>query len=182
MLAESYAHRYADVILNSDYALRQEIDDVIRCVDFTECQTRFVANNSQREALGRKPSKGYQSTLNSLFREAFQGRGWEAEKNVFDGPDHDLAIDFWKREVGVDIAFVHRSFLGGDLLRLQAAAEVKDIVKTGVYICPMRAFARVVSAADGGSLVSFERAKWYLENFYSVLTVPILLVGIRASL
>lgn len=30
---------------------------------------------------------------------------------------------------------------------------------------------------DHSSIVSFERVKWYLENFYSVLTVPILLVG-----
>jgi len=28
-------------------------------------------------------------------------------------------------------------------------------------------------------MVSFERTKWYLENFYQVLTVPILLVGLN---
>jgi hypothetical protein len=72
-------------------------------------------------------------------------RGWQVEKNVFNDPDNDLTIDFWKRNVGVDIAFNHRSFLGGDLLRLQAAAEVKNVNNVGVYVCPTKGFARVVS-------------------------------------
>jgi hypothetical protein len=114
-----------------------------------------------------------------MFREEFERRGWEREKYLFADSDNDLAIDFWKRSIGVDVAFVHRSFLGGDLLRLQAAAEVKNIVKVGVYISPTKAFARLVSATDGNSLVSFERAQWYLKNFYSVLTVPILLIGMK---
>jgi hypothetical protein len=70
-----------------------------------------------------------------------------------------LAIDFWKRKVGIDVAFNHRSFIGGDLLRLQAAAEVKNVINVGVYICPTRDFARAVSPKDASSMVSFERTK-----------------------
>jgi hypothetical protein len=93
-------------------------------------------------------------------------------------PENDLAIDFWKREVGVDVAFIHRSFIGGDLLRLQAGAEVRNIIKVGVYVCPTKSFTKSVSRKDGGSMVCFERVKWYLENFYPVFTVPILLLGL----
>jgi hypothetical protein len=32
---------------------------------------------------------------------------------------------------------------------------------------------------NASSMVTFERAKWYLENFYSVFTVPILLIGLK---
>lgn len=32
MQYESYRHRYPDIILNSDYALRTEIEDVVRFV------------------------------------------------------------------------------------------------------------------------------------------------------
>ena len=93
-------------------------------------------------------------------------------------PENDLVIDFWKRNVGVDVAFNHRSFIGGDLLRLQAAAEVKNVINVGVYICPTKDFARLVSPNDCASMVVFERAKWYLENFYAVLTAPVLLIGL----
>ena len=178
MIYESYAHRFADIILNSDYDLKLEIEDVIRSILLEDAVGRFEAENARRRELGKREAKGKQATINSMFREEFERRGWEVEKNVFNDPDNDLTIDFWKRGVGVDVAFVHRSFIGGDLLRLQAAAEVKNVIKVGVYICPTKEFARAVSP-DGPSMVNYERSKWYLDNFYAVFTVPILLVGLN---
>jgi hypothetical protein len=177
MIHESYAHRFADIILNSDYELRTDIESIIQSIDFEEVKSRFEARNAQLKAEGKKQAKGKQRTMNLMFREEFERRGWEVEKNVFNDPDNDLTIDFWKRKVGVDVAFVHRSFIGGDLLRLQAAAEVKDVIKVGVYICPTKDFARSVSP-NPASLVNFERGRWYLDNFHAVLTAPILLIGL----
>ncbi len=178
MRHQTYSHRFADVILNSDYDLKKEIEDVISSITWPEVLARFDDLNAERAEQGKKQAKGKQSTINLMFRESFQAKGWEAEKNVFNDPGNDLAIDFWKRGIGVDVAFNHRSFTGGDLLRLQAAAEVKNIMKIGVYICATDSFVREVSPKDGGSMVIFERTKWYLENFYQVLTVPILLMGL----
>ncbi|MDD5094000.1 MAG: BglII/BstYI family type II restriction endonuclease [Dehalococcoidia bacterium] len=165
MRYETYPHRFADIILNSDYELKQEIERAIAAIDFKEAEGRFVQRNKEKKTGGKKESKGKQSTLNEMFKEQFTIMGWESEKNVFNDPSNDLTIDFWKRKIGVDVAFNHRSFIGGDLLRLQAAAEVKNIIKVGVYICPTKAFAKSVNATDAASMVSFERAKWYLENF-----------------
>jgi hypothetical protein len=174
-----YEHRFADIILNSDYQLKKEIIDVIESIDFHEVDKKFAEDNLDREKKGRKLAKGKQATINSMFRVLFSQRGWEIEKNVFNDPDNDLTIDFWKRDIGVDVAFNHRSFIGGDLLRLQAAAEVKNVINVGVYICPRKDFAKLISPQDATSMVSFERAKWYLVNFYSVFTVPILLIGLK---
>jgi hypothetical protein len=176
---QSYEHRFADIILNSDYQLKKEIFEVIESVDFHEVENKFIGDNLEKEKIGKKASKGKQATINSVFRFLFKHRGWESEKNVFNDPDNDLTIDFWKRDVGVDVAFNHRSFTGGDLLRLQAAAEVKNVIKIGVYICPTKAFSKLVQPNDYNSMVNFERTKWYLENFYSVFTVPILLLGLK---
>jgi len=178
MKYEIYAHRFADIILNSDYALKQEIEEVIKGISFDTILAEFEKENQRRVGAGKRPPQGKQSTINALFRKEFSVRGWQVEKNVFNDPENDLAIDFWKRNVGVDIAFNHRSFIGGDLLRLQAAAEVKNVINVGVYVCPTKEFAKVVSPKDGTSMVVFERAKWYLENFYAVLTAPLLLIGL----
>ncbi len=35
MYYESYAHRFADVILNADYELKKEIEDVMQAIDFS---------------------------------------------------------------------------------------------------------------------------------------------------
>lgn len=177
MIHQSYADRFADIILSSDYELKLEIEDVIQSVGFDGVQARFEEENAQRRASGKSEAKDKQSTINGMFREEFDKRGWEVEKNVFDDPDNDLTIDFWKRNVGVDVAFVDRSFIGGDLLRLQAAAEAKEVIKVGAYISPTRAFARAVSP-DVPSMVNYDRAKWYLDKFHAVLTAPILLTGL----
>ncbi len=178
MRYEVYSHRFAEIILHSDHDLWKEIESVIASLTWPDVLQRFDAINAERTDQGKKLAQGKQSTINLMFREAFLAKGWEAEKNVFDDPGNDLAIDFWKRRIGVDVAFNHRSFTGGDLLRLQAAAEVKKIMKVGIYICATSAFVREVSPKDGGSMVIFERTQWYLENFSQVLTVPVLLVGL----
>lgn len=140
---------------------------------------KYDKENLTREKLGKKLLKGKQSIINAMFKEEFKKRGWDDEFLVFNDPDNDLKIDFWKRAVGVDVAFVHRSFIGGDLLRLQAGAEVKNVIKVGVYICPTHNFAKVVSPKDGPSMANYEKSRWYLKNFFAVLTVPILLIGLK---
>lgn len=178
MKNEIYAHRFADIILNADYALKQEIEDVIKSISFDTILIEYEIENQRRCDSGKRPPQGKQSTINALFRKEFLARGWQSEKNVFNDPENDLAIDFWKRNVGVDVAFNHRSFIGGDLLRLQAAAEVKNVINVGIYICPTKEFAKIVSPKDGTSMVVYERTRWYLENFYAVLTAPLLLIGL----
>ncbi|MGJ4754738.1 BglII/BstYI family type II restriction endonuclease [Leptospira kmetyi] len=173
-----YSHRYADIILNSAYAIRKEFEEVIRKISLNDLETRFNSMNKERRSESKKESQGKQAALNSLFKEYFIATGWEPEKAVFADPEHDLVMDFWKTDFGIDVAFNHRSFLGGDLLRLQAAAEVKSIIKVGVYICATKEFAKYLSPKDGNSIVSFERVRWYLENFYPVITTPIYVVGL----
>lgn len=164
--------------MNSDYALKKEMEAVIASISFATILTQFEQESERRLKAGKRPPQGKQSSINAIFRAEFTALGWELEKNVFGDPGNDLAIDFWKRNVGIDVAFNHRSFIGGDLLRLQAAAEVKNVIDVGVYICPTKEFARIVSPKDGNSMVIYERAMWYLENFYPVLTAPILLIGL----
>lgn len=175
---ETYPHRYADIILNSDYELKKEIEEIVKRVSYKDVVLEYERQNIERGTSGKKEIQGKQTIINSTFKTEFLSKEWEPEKFVFDDDEQDLKIDFWKRGIGVDIAFNHRSFIGGDLLRFQAAAEVKDIIKVGVYICAKKDFLKHISPKDKNSLVNFERTQWYLKNFYPVLTVPILLVGL----
>lgn len=175
---KKYVHRYADIILNSDYELRQELEQILNSISYENISKIFDQRNLERKSEGKKLMRGMQPILNERFKTEFAERGWEEEKSVFGSEeDNDLRIDFWKRKVGVDVAFNHRSFIGGDLLRFQAAAEVVNEMKMGIYICATKSLLNEISPFPS-SLVNFERTQWYLEKFYPVLTVPIYLIGI----
>ena len=173
-----YSHRYAEIILNSSYSIKKEIEATVKEISISDIDDHYANSNLQKVSAGKSESKGKQSALNALFRKKFVANGWEAEKKIFDDDDNDLKMDFWKPDFGIDVAFNHRSFLGGDLLRLQAAAEVKDVIKVGVYICGTKEFLKYLSRNDASSMVSYEKAKWYLDCFYPVLTTPIYLIGL----
>jgi len=120
--------------------------------------TLFLQNLEARMNVARALDDGLHRENNRLsmpFSRESSARGWQTEKNVFKDPENDLVIDFWKRNIGVDVAFNHRSFIGSDLLRLQAAAEVKNIINVRVYICPTKEFAKVVSPKDCTSIGRF---------------------------
>lgn len=176
----TYPHRYADIILNSDYEIKKEIERSIEAIDFDDISEKYNKRNVELSEKGKRGMVGMQKILNEEFRGQFLAKGWEGERSIFSAAedDHDLRIDFWKRNIGVDVAFNHRSFIGGDLLRLQAAAEVQNIITVGVYICSTKTFLSSLSKEYRHSLVSYERTKWYLDKFYPVLTVPIMVYGI----
>ncbi len=138
MIYEVYVHRFADVILNSDYKVKKEIEEVVQSINYSDAATRYDQENAAKQQQGKKPSVGRQSTLNSIFKEQFEKRGWGSPENIFDDPLNDLTMDFLKGRVGLDVAFNHRSFIWGHLVRFQAAAEVKKIIDVGVYICPTK--------------------------------------------
>ncbi len=179
MLYQQYAHRFADAILAADDALAREVDGALRGLDGAAIGGEFEAENARRAREGRAPARGRQAAIARLLRFELCKRGWDPDRNVFDDPEGDLKLAFWKCGVGVEVAFGHRAFMPGHLLGLQAAAEARKIVNVGVYICPTRAFAEAVSAQDARSMATFERALWLLGSFCPVLTLPILVIGLQ---
>ena len=55
---ETYAHRFADIILNSDYSLKGEIELVVKGIDFTNSTKRFKEMNKQIAIGGNKTMRG----------------------------------------------------------------------------------------------------------------------------
>src|SRR5687767_6496200 len=99
MNSQFYAHRHADIILNSDYVIRKEIEDVIKAISYKQILDEYEKANLSKKGAGKKESKGRQSTLNTSFKQEFKARDWQVERSVFDSSDQDLKIDFWKRDV-----------------------------------------------------------------------------------
>lgn len=62
MNTEQHAHRFADIILNSDYELRTEIEGVVKTIQISQIESTYSENNILRVNEGKKSSQGKQSS------------------------------------------------------------------------------------------------------------------------
>lgn len=69
MKCKKYAHRYADIILNSEYTIKNEIDDVLDRLTFENIELKFSEINQEKLSVGKKVQKGKQPAINFLLKE-----------------------------------------------------------------------------------------------------------------
>ena len=161
---ETFSYRFAEQVLNSKLALKQEIDQVL------------TDPSIDLSTLSRPK-------FNEVLKGLFVAKGWQNQPPVFDEPtDPTAKMDFLKERVGIEVGFGHASFIGIDLLKFQVASySGLDRIDVGVYIVSTKRFQRVMKSQYGqnweGSL-SFEKVTRYLPHFKSAIQVPIYVLGI----
>ena len=161
---EKFSYRFAEQVLNSKLALKQEIDYVL------------VDSTIDLRSLSRP-------AFNEVLKKLFVERGWQSQPPVFHEPgDPTAKMDFLKERVGIEVGFGHASFIGIDLLKFQVASYSGfDRIDVGVYIVTTKRFQGTMKREYGqnweGSL-SFEKVTRYLPHFKSAIQVPIYVLGI----
>ena len=160
-----FSFRFAEQVLNSKLALKQDIEQVI------------LSLNPDFSSLSRP-------RLNEFLRASFKERGWQDQPLVFNEPsDPSAKMDFIKERVGIEVQFGHSSFLGIDLLKFQVCSySGLDKIDVGVYIVTTHEFQKSMKQDYGqnweGSL-TYEKVVRYLPHFKSAIQVPVWVVGIE---
>ena len=161
---QTFSFRFAEQVLNSKLAIKQEIESVLTNprIDVTQLsRPRF----------------------NELLDEAFPAKGWERQPAVFDEPgDPSAKMDFLKERVGIEVEFGHSSFIGIDLLKFQVSSySGLDKIDIGVYVVTTKEFQKVMKSQlhqNWEGSLTFEKVARYLPHFKSAIQVPIYVVGI----
>jgi hypothetical protein len=161
---QTFSYRFADQVLNSNLAIRREIEDIL-------------LDSSIAVATLSRPR------FNAVLRERFVAKGWEDQPLIFEDPgDPGARMDFLKARVGIEVGFGHRSFIGIDLLKFQVASySALNKIDVGVYVlttkaCQGRLAAECAQNWEGS--LTFEQVTRYLPHFKSAIQVPILVLGI----
>jgi hypothetical protein len=161
---EKYSYRFAEQVLNSKLAIKQEVE------------TLLTDSSIAVEGLSRP-------TFNRILRNLFIARGWQPQPYVFE-EDADTAarMDFSKERVGIEVGFGHASFIGIDLLKFQVSSySALNRIDVGIYVVTTRHFQRALKTEFKqnweGSL-TFEKVVKYLPHFKSAIQVPIYVLGI----
>ena len=160
----NYSFRFAEQVLNSKLALKQEIESIL-------LDPSIKLNELTRP------------NFNKILEELFVFRGWESQPKVFDEEDKlGAKMDFLKERIGIEVGFGHASFIGIDLLKFQVSSYSSlDKIDVGVYVVTTREFQKTMREKYKnnweGSL-TFEKVKKYLPQFKSAIQIPIYLIGI----
>lgn len=161
---QRFSFRFAEQVLNSKLALKQEIESVLTdpSIDISSLS---------------RPK------FNRILEEHFVSRGWMSQPSVFDEPNDPAAkMDFLKERLGIEVGFGHASFIGIDLLKFQVSSySGLDKIDVGVYVVTTRHFQNSMMKEYKqnweGSL-SFEKVVRYLPHFKSAIQLPIYVLGI----
>ncbi|MGA2522603.1 MAG: BglII/BstYI family type II restriction endonuclease [Candidatus Bathyarchaeia archaeon] len=158
-----FSYRFAEQVLNSKLALKQEIESILT----EDVDLKFLS----------RPK------FNELLNEKFQKAGWQSQPAVFDEPEDPAAkMDFMKERIGIEVAFGHSSFIGIDLLKFQVASYSSlNKIDVGVYVVTTKDFQNRMMKEykqnwDGS--LSYEKVVKYLPHFKSAIQVPIYVLGI----
>jgi hypothetical protein len=156
MRFRSWSYRFAEQVLNSKFVIKKEIEEIVKSINF-------------------EPRKTTRPGLNKSFEKEFIKMGWKPQQRVSD----ELAakIDFIKERVGIEVAFVHPSFIGLDLLKFQTMSYSNlDVIDVGVYILITKNISQYPQFMGS---ITFEKVQNYLPHFRSAIQVPIWVVGLE---
>jgi len=161
---ERFSYRFAEQVLNSKLALKQEVEAIL------------TSEAIELASLSRP-------NFNKVLKDSFVARGWHDQPHVFsDDEELGAKMDFLKERVGIEVGFGHASFIGIDLLKFQVSSySGLDQIDVGIYVTTTRRFQRHMATQHQqkweGSL-TFEKVKKYLPQFKSAIQVPIYVLGI----
>lgn len=124
--------------------------------------------------------------LNDILKERLADLGWDPESPIFQESEYQgerWRLDFAKPPISLEVAFNHGEAIAWNLLKPVLASELNHVKKAiqtevGIVIC---ATAELKSAcAFDGAVGEFEKFLRYLKPMSTVLTVPMVIVGLGA--
>lgn len=184
-------HRFALDIVQSNIELAElwnEIEVAIKSITDEQLISEFSSNSGKMSL---------SDAINSLLEKELVAMNWSPQSAIFQGDgynDKKWRLDFSKRVknpkggltgIAVEVAFNHGEAIAWNLMKPVLAAEINQVeLETeigsgvGVYICA----ADDLKKAGGfdGAVGEYEKVLRYLDPLFQKLTVPLIIVGLRA--
>jgi hypothetical protein len=172
----TYPFRHADVILQQP-EFKKHYDEIIEIIT-------SVSDDEIIQKFNKRSGKSISVAINQLLKQRFAKAGWATESNIFQDEkysDKSWFLDFAGNDISIEVAFNHGEAIAWNLIKPVLASELNHVKKNiqttiGIIIC---ATAEMKKAGGFDSAVGeFEKICRYLVPLRSILTVPILVIGL----
>ncbi len=186
-----HQHRFALDVINSNEDLKSlwtEIDSAMASITEEMLISEFPRS---------KNSMSISDAINSLLEGELKKRHWVPQSAIFQGSDYSdkkWRLDFSKRiespkssitGMAVEVAFNHGEAIAWNLLKPVIASEINQVelqtdigAGIGIYICATDELKQ--AGAFDGSVGEYEKVLRYLSPLFNKLSVPLLIVGLKA--
>jgi hypothetical protein len=181
----THSFRHAEVILHEPRFIDQynELMNVIRQVTDEDIITR---HNSYGESNILNTPKSISRAINDLLKERLRAADWSHESPIFQAADYTgetWRLDFAKKDISVEVAFNHSTVIAWNLIKPVLASELNHVqkaiqTKIGVVITATQNM-KLLGGFDG-AIGTYEKFLDYLPPLQNLLTVPLLIIGLKA--
>jgi hypothetical protein len=135
---------------------------------------------------GSSKNKSLSVAINKVLKDRFVQHGWVPESPIFQDSDYQdkrWRLDFAKKDMSIEVAFNHGEAIAWNLIKPALASELNHVKKAmqtelGVVIT---ASAELKGKGGFDSAVGeYEKVLRYLKPFSTILTVPLVVIGLKA--
>lgn len=187
----SHQHRFALDVVGSNYELGilwREITDSIASISDQAIIDEFNKGSNLMSI---------SNAINTLLDKSLKMKGWVPQSAIFQGDEYSdkrWRLDFSKKienkvqdisGMAVEVAFNHGEAIAWNLMKPVLAAELNQIelqteigAGVGVYICATDELKK--AGGFDGAVGEYEKVLRYLTPMFYKLSVPLIIVGLKA--
>ncbi len=181
----THSFRHAEVILHESAFIDQynELINVIRDISDEDI---IAKHNLYGENNIINTPKSISRAINELLKERLRAANWNHESSIFQAADYTgetWRLDFAKKDISVEVAFNHSTVIAWNLIKPVLASELNHVqkaiqTKIGVVITATQNM-KLLGGFDG-AIGTYEKFLDYLPPLQNLLTVPLLIIGLKA--
>ena len=131
-------------------------------------------------------NKSISRAINRLIKDGLERKNWISESAIFNDPNYQQTkwrLDFAKKLFSVEVAFNHGEATAWNLLKPVLASELNHVSKdaqTQIGVVIMANQGMKDAGGFDSAVGTYEKAIRYLAPLQNQLTVPMILIGLKA--
>ena len=187
MKSSFYYHRHANLIVENDLDFKSEFNELITVIESIS-EDNLIDTFKERKQV-RSNIKSLSEPINSLIKNKLTKLKWQSESSLFKEPPYNEGnrsrwrLDFAKNKISIEVAFNHQEATAHNIMKPVLASELNHVKKDiqtqlGVIIVATEELKKIGNFDS--AIGTFEKFKEYFKPYNNLITVPIVLIGLRA--
>lgn len=177
----THAHRHGITIAEEEFGDDwNELQEVLHNITDEDLRNHY-ASSSNRMSLS--------AAINNLIKERLVDKGWLSEAPIFNDPDYrnrretKWRLDFAKNDISIEVAFNHGEAIAWNLLKPVLASELNHVekdIQTKIGIVILATEEMKSAGAFDSAVGTYEKVLRYMKPLNNVLTVPMIIIGLKS--